>query len=183
MNPSEDQIEVKFAYAELPLKKLFGKVQLLNGPNRLVSVLVAVIWWIVLLVLIVGIFQLAGGYPMDGLEFVVFGFSLGVLSTVVVLALLHQPRVNRTLAALTTSRSRRDGLTMTLDGTGVTLQGTGHNVFQSWRTVEDVLVIQNVTLIMPSRAEFYPVPHEYLPPGIDAEDLARRIAGWRAASA
>ena len=69
-----------------------------------------------------------------------------------------------------------------LEGKGLTMRGPGHEVFQSWGTVQDVITDRDVTLIMPSSVEFYPVPHASLPAGVSAGELSRRISVWRKAA-
>lgn len=179
---SEDSIEVRFRYADLPLRKLFNKVQLMNRGSKALSILLAVIMWIAVLIAVLGLLSLRDEYRMEGVEATLFGFSLGVLITLLVLILLNKPRYRRMIDAICQSPSRKDGLRMVLDRQGLRVFGTGHQVFQSWSSVEKVVSVQDVTLIMPSRCEFYPLPHNCLPAGLNPDELARRIVAWRAAA-
>ncbi|MFN5998853.1 MAG: hypothetical protein ACK47C_01765 [Paracoccaceae bacterium] len=179
MSASEDRIEVEFAFADLPLRRLMLRVHSFHRPNRAAQNVVSVAAWLVLFFGFLGLLQLGNGYPAEGPEFAMIGLAVGMVATVLVLSLMNRVFVNSTLSALTTARSRRGPIRTVLDADGVGYHGYGLSVHQSWANIEEVVESQDVTMIMPSRAEFYPVPHANLPAGITPEILLGRIAAWR----
>ncbi len=179
MKATEDRIEVEFLFDDIPLHRLLKRVQSFHQPNRALLILVSAVGWLILVFGFVGLFQLGNGYQPKGPEFVLIGFASGMVVTILVLTLLNRTMLKSNLAAIRAARSRQGLVRIVLDADGLAYRCRGLSVIQSWENVEDVLVDQNVTLIMPSRAEFYPVPHANLPPGVTPEILLGRIAVWR----
>jgi hypothetical protein len=179
VNAAEDRVEVEFTFDDIPLRRLIERVQSFHRPNRAWQILVAVAGWLVLTFGLVGLFQLGNGYQPEGPEFVLIGFASGMLATILVLTVLNRLMLQSSLAAIRAARSRQGLVRIVLDADGVAYRSRGMSLVQSWENVEDVLVVQDVTLILPSRAEFYPVPHANLPTGVTPESLLGRIAVWR----
>lgn len=179
MTALQDQIEVAFTFADVPLPRLMKRVQAFHRPNRAWQILVSVAGWLVLTIGLLGLFQLGNGYPADGPEFAMVGFAAGMVATVLVLMLMSRAMVKSSIAAITAARSRQGQVRIVLGADGLAYHGHGLSVIQSWENVEEVVVVQDATLIMPSLSEFYPVPHAKLPAGITPEILLERIALWR----
>lgn len=182
MTADEDRIEVEFSFENLPLRRLLQRVQSFHRPNRALQILVSVAWWLVLTIGFVGLLQIGKGYPVEGPEFLVIGFSAGMVVTVLVLILMNRMVVKSSVAAIRAARSRQGRVRIVLSADGLAYHGAGLSSLQSWANVDEVVVVRDVTLIMPSRAEFYPLPHANLPTGITPERLLRRIGEWRKAA-
>ncbi len=179
MTAIQDQIVVAFTFADVPLPRLMRRVQALHRPNRAWQILVSVAGWLVLTIGFLGLFQLGNGYPAEGPEFAMVGFAAGMVATALVLMLMSRAMFKSSIAAITEAPSRQGQVRIVLGPDGLAYHGHGLSVVQSWENVSEVVVVQDVTLIMPSRSEFYPVPHANLPAGITPEILLERIALWR----
>lgn len=176
---TDEPIVLDFDFADLPMLSLLRKVQSFHRPNRAVQVVVSVAGWLVLTLGFVGLVQVGKGYPAEGPEFAIIGFAAGMVATVLVLTLVTRMVVKSQMTALLSARSRTGRIKMVLGTGGIEYQSPGLSLHQSWDNIQDVVVLQDVTMIMPSHAEFYPAPHRNLPSDVSPEELAKRIAAWR----
>ncbi|MDZ4088088.1 MAG: hypothetical protein U1E69_14960 [Tabrizicola sp.] len=179
MTAIQDQIEVAFSFADLPLPSLMKRVQAFHQPSRGWQILASVAAWLVLTIGFLGLFQLGNGYPAEGPEFAMVGFASGMVVTALLLMLMSRAMFKSTIAAITEAPSRQGQVRIVLGEDGLAFHGHGPSVVQTRENVSEVVAVQDVTLIMPSRSEFYPVPHANLPAGITPEILLERIALWR----
>lgn len=179
MTGAVEPIEVEFEFADVPLRQLMREVQSFHRPNRAVQILVSVAAWLVLVLGFLGLLQLWDGYQAKGPEFAIIGFAAGMVATVVVLLLLTRATVRSHIAALLSAQSRQGRVRVVLDANGLEYRSQGLNLRQSWDNIQEVVVVGDVTLVMPSHAEFYPIPHAGLPAGMSPDGLFERIASWR----
>ena len=176
---ADEPIEVEFDFADVPLRQLMRKVQTFHRPNLAVQILVSAAAWLVLTLGFLGLFQLGNGYQAMGPEFAIIGFAAGMVATVVVLLLLTRATVRSHIAAILSAQSRQGRVRVVLDANGLEYRSQGLYLRQSWDTIQEVVVVGDVTMVMPSHAEFYPVPHAGLPAGMSPDGLLERIASWR----
>lgn len=179
MTAAAGSIEVEFDFADLPLRQLMRKVQSFHRPNRAVQIGVSVAGWLVLTLGFLGLFQLGNGHPAKGPEYAIIGFAAGMVATVLVLMLLTRAVVSSHIAALLSAQSRHGRVKVVLDAEGMEYRSPGLSTRQSWENIQEVVVVGDVTMVMPSHAEFYPIPHAGLPAGTSPEGLLQCIASWR----
>lgn len=179
MTAAVQSIEVAFDFADVPLRQLMRKVQSFHRPNRAVQILVSAVGWLVLTLGFLGLFQLGNGHPPVGPEYALIGFAAGMVATVLVLMVLTRAVVRSHIAALMSARSRQGLVRVVLDADGMDYQSPGLSTHQSWDNIQEVVVVGDFTMVMPSLAEFYPIPHAGLPAGTSPEALLERIASWR----
>ncbi len=179
MSEIQDQIEVAFRFTDVPLPRLMKRLQAYHRPYRAWQILVSVAGWPVLTFGFLGLSKLRNGYSAEGPEFAIVGFAAGMVATVLVLTLMSRAMFKSSIAAITAALSRQGQVRIVLGPDGLAYHGQGLSVVESWKNVLEVIVVQDFTLILPSRSEFYPVPHANLPAGITPEILLERIAVWR----
>lgn len=182
MTDAPRRIEVDYRHSDIPLESLIQHLQKLNSRGPLWHRVVKLVCWIGLVVALFALFQLVSSRRAAGPELVIVDFAAGVVVTLLTLVMLNQPTYRRTIAAIKDAPSRRQGIRIVLDDSGMTLIGTGLRIFQSWKTVVNVDVVDQTTLIMPSMGEFYAVPHFGLPADVTPEILSNRIDAWRKAA-
>jgi hypothetical protein len=179
MTGAVEPIEVEFDFADVPLRQLMRRVQSFHRPNRAVQILVSASAWLVLTLGFLGLFRLGDGYEAKGPEFAVIGFAAGMVATVLVLMLLTRATVGSHIAALLSAQSRQGRVRVVLDANGLEYRSQGLSTRQSWDNIQEVVVVGDFAMVMPSHAEFYPIPHAGLPAGMSPDGLLDRIASWR----
>jgi hypothetical protein len=116
-----------------------------------------------------------GSEVAEFLVVAVFGAALMFFA----LVLISAPVNKRIIRSMKEAPMRRNGTRIVLDAAGIATQGTGSHGFADWQNIQDVITIEDTTLLLYSGAEFYPIPHANLPAGISPSDLAAQIAAWR----
>lgn len=182
MNQPLERIEIDFRFSDIPLDQLMCVAQKRNR-KRGVLRLIALITWPVLVFGFLGLLRFIDGDATNSKKIIGIAFVAGTGATLLSLLLLNRPSYLRMLQAMKDAPSRIAGTRAVLDPKGLTFLGTGSRNFLSWRSVTDVIVAHDTTLIMPSSAEFYAIPHIGLPSSLSPEAFAVQIEAWRKAAA
>ena len=180
MSAVPNQIEVDFRYSDLPLEQLIQHVWKLNRDRRHVAVKIA--FWIALTAAVVAAVLLIKARRSTGPELVAIDFAVGMLATLLALWFQTTPTSRKMISAMQNSPSRSSGTRTVLDEKGITVLGAGSRISHSWRSIVEVVVAHETTLIMASRCEFFPIPHHALPTEVTPALLAASIDAWRGAA-
>lgn len=179
-----EPIRVSFRYSDLPMHRLHARVmQGFREPPRLKSRVLRALSWAALFIVFVIVFKalsaFQSGEAEDDLGPVIFGGGIGALVAIAIVSRFGKQIQARVLAALVDAPSRQGETEVRMDASGIEAHGTGTTWRIDWSCIGEVDEVEGFTLLKPSRAEFLPIPHDRLPPGVTPADLDRAIRLWR----